>query len=251
MLGSQSAVLGLALPQHHEHRFSFSNPTFRLPKCTQRGLQVPAHTGCQPLGNQTPQGAPQTPLPRSTRSRLLAQKQLALNLPGSIAAGSLTALLSSPPSCLDRSWVLGCATTPFISYLFLGAVFCLRSILSTLHQRQAGREVHNFTDQNKFPAWGFAPKPVETRNVFPPPDWALARACGSSAGLWHAGWSSTGVMVRCNMPLLPTQLPEGGWGRMICLKMSLPPCPGSALQQEEFISTSSLHKTGTRSPSWA
>lgn len=94
--------------------------------------------------------------------------------------------------------MLGCATTPFVSYLFLGAVFCLQSILSTLHPRQAGREVHNFTDQNKFPAWGFAPKPVETRKVFPPPDQAPAQARGGSAGLWHASWNGAGVTARCN-----------------------------------------------------
>lgn len=36
---------------------------------------------------------------------------------------------------------------------------------------------------------------------------------------------------------------------MICLEMSLPPCPGSALQQE-MILIGSLHKTSTHSPSF-
>lgn len=91
---------------------------------------------------------------------------------------------------------------PFVHYLFGGAVFRLRSTLDTLHRRKAVRQVHNFTTQNKFPAWGFAPKPVETRKV------STAQAgtsvgpryvCGVLSGM--APGSQRGAKV----PLLPTQ----------------------------------------------
>lgn len=62
------------------------------------------------------------------------------------------------------------------------------------------RQVHNFTNQNKFPAWGFAPKPVETRKVSTAQAgtmWALSMfaACRLE---WHQGHSE---VQRC--PFFP------------------------------------------------
>lgn len=118
--------------------------------------------------------------------------------------------------------------------------FCLQSVLGMLHARKAVRQVHNFTNQNKFPAWGFAPKPVETRKTFHRlsghrrgPSAAL-RVCGVLAG------TALGSRGGAKMPLLPTHcLSKGDLFENELATMSRQLCPAAG----GGISTCSLCST--------
>lgn len=209
--GSRLAPLGTVSTETHFPTPPLVCQTPPRELCRRRHTPVLA-LGEPKLSSSSPNAtAEQHPQPEpGAEPNALAREGPALNPPGAsqpLPAGS--ALLSPPLP--GRGWVPGCASTPSISCLFSGAVFCLRS--SSLPPRPAGEE-QSLCHRDELPARGLAPEPLETRRVFPPPDWAP----------WQLRWSHAEFPARCDdAPSSPTAA-----RRRICLKTSSPPGPSSA-----------------------
>lgn len=131
-----------------------------------------------------------------------------------------------------------CCSTFCQLFVFRGC-FLLAKGSQCAAPKASGREVSNFTNQNKFPAGDLLQSLLKPEGFFQLPGrpW-----CRLVATLLVWGWSSGGFMAWGSCL-------QEDQGRVICLEMSSPPCPVSALQQE-VIPIGSLHKTSTHCPSF-